>query len=290
MADEHRVEIGPARGRARARLAGAVVADSARALLACETGHAPVLYFPPADVAMARLRATERRTRCPYKGEARYWTVEAGGRAAGNAAWSYPAPIPAAAALKAHVAFYPDMLEVGLEEGGGGAVTDDAAMFAGMAGAGARLLGVDLGAKTIGLALSDPGRAVASPRETLRRGRFRGDSARIAALCAREGVGGLVVGLPRHMDGGEGARAESARAWAANLAARLSLPALMWDERLSTAAVERAMIASGMSRRRRAERIDRAAAAYILQGALDALRVVGTRVTAGPAGPRRRGG
>ncbi len=276
MADGHRVEIGPARGRARARLAGAVVADSARALLARETGHAPVLYFPPADVAMARLRPTERRTRCPWKGEARYWTVEAGGRAAGNAAWSYPDPIPAAAALKAHIAFYPDRLEVGLEEdGGGAAVTDDAAMFAGMAGAGTRLLGVDLGTKTIGLALSDPGRAVAGPRETLRRGRFRGDSARIAALCAREGVGGLVVGLPRHMDGGEGARAESARAWAANLAERLSLPALMWDERLSTAAVERAMIASGMSRRRRAARVDRAAAAYILQGALDALRSAG---------------
>ena len=285
------MDIGPARGRARARLAGAVVADSARALLARETGHAPVLYFPPADVAMARLRATERRTRCPYKGEARYWTVEAGGRAAENAAWSYPAPIAAAAALKARVAFYPDKLEVGLEEAGGGAaVTDDAAMFAGMMGAGARLLGVDLGAKTIGLALSDPGRVVASPRETLRRGRLRVDSARIAALCAREGVGGLVVGLPRHMDGGEGARAESARAWTANLAARLSLPALMWDERLSTAAVERAMIAAGMSRRRRAARVDRAAAAYILQGALDALRSAGGRVNAPPAAPRRRGG
>ena len=285
MADGHRVEIGPARGRARARLAGAVVADSARALSVRETGRAPALYFPPADIAMARLRPTERRTRCPWKGEARYWTVEAGGRAAGNAAWSYPDPIPAAAALKAHIAFYPDKLAVGLEEeGGGAAVTDDAAAFAGMAGAGTRLLGVDLGTKTIGLALSDPGRAVASPRETLRRGRFRGDSARIAALCAREGVGGLVVGLPRHMDGGEGARAESARAWAANLAARLSLPALMWDERLSTAAVERAMIASGMSRRRRAARVDRAAAAYILQGALDALRSAG----AAPLSPAAR--
>ena len=151
-------------------------------------------------------------------------------------------------------------------------VTDDAAAFARRLAAGARLLGVDLGTKTIGLALSDPGRVVASPEATWRRGRFRDDSARLRALCAGAGVGGFVVGLPRHLDGGEGARAQSSRAWAANLAARLGLPALMWDERFSTAAVERAMIEADLSRARRAARLDRAAAAYILQGALDALR------------------
>lgn len=151
-------------------------------------------------------------------------------------------------------------------------VTDDAAAFAGRLAAGARLLGVDLGAKTIGLALSDPGRVVASPEATWRRGRFRDDSARLRGLCADAGVGGFVVGLPRHLDGGEGPQAQSSRAWAANLAAQLGLPALMWDERFSTAAVERAMIEADLSRARRAARIDRAAAAYILQGALDALR------------------
>ena len=150
-------------------------------------------------------------------------------------------------------------------------VTDDAAAFARALGPGARLIGVDLGTKTIGLAVSDPGRVIATPRETMRRTRFRDDSARLAALCAREGVGGVVVGLPRDMNGGEGPRARSSRAWAANLAARLALPALMWDERLSTAAVERAMVAADMSRARRAARRDRAAAAWILQGAIDAL-------------------
>ncbi len=171
-------------------------------------------------------------------------------------------------------------------------VTDDAAAFAATLDAGARLLGIDLGTKTVGVALSDPGRIVASPRETLRRGRFRDDAAHLAAVCASEGVGGVVVGLPRRMDGSEGPRAQSSRAWAANLAERLALPVLMWDERLSTAAVERAMIAADMSRRRRAERIDRAAAAYILQGAIDALSAVpaGGPVSAAPDEPRRRGG
>ena len=150
-------------------------------------------------------------------------------------------------------------------------VTDDAGAFAGALPTGGRLLCIDLGTKTIGIALSDPGRVIASPVETLRRGRFRDDSARLEALCAREDVGGIVVGLPRHTDGGEGSRAQSSRAWAANLAARLGLPVLMWDERFSTAAVERAMIAADMSRRRRAARVDSAAAAYILQGAIDAL-------------------
>ena len=167
-------------------------------------------------------------------------------------------------------------------------VTDDAAAFAPLLVAGARVLGVDLGTKTIGLALSDPGRAIASPEATWRRGRFRDDSARLRTLCVDAGVGGVVVGLPRHLDGGEGARAQSSRAWAANLAERLALPALMWDERFSTAAVERAMIEANLSRKRRAARLDRAAAAYILQGALDALRRF-RPVSAERGEPRRRG-
>ncbi len=169
-------------------------------------------------------------------------------------------------------------------------VTDDPAAFAAAAGSGGRLLGIDPGAKSIGLALSDADRILASPEETLKRGRFREDAARLATLCARADVGGVVVGLPRNMDGSEGPRAQSARDWAANLAARLGLPVLMWDERLSTAAVERAMIAADMSRKRRAARIDGAAAAWILQGALDALPSRDSAVSARPASPRRQGG
>ncbi len=162
-------------------------------------------------------------------------------------------------------------------------MVDDAAAFAAALTPGARLLGVDLGTRTLGLALSDPGRVIASPEQTLTRGRFRDNAARLADLCAREQVGGVVVGLPRNMNGSEGPRARSARAWAGNLAARLNLPVLMWDERLSTVAVERAMIAADMTRARRAARLDRTAAAWILQGALTAL-------SAAPAAPPRQAG
>ena len=112
MKDEHRVDIERCRGRASATYAGETIADSARALMVRETGHPPAVYFPVADVAMRRLRATDRRTRCPWKGEASYWTVAVGGGEAGNAAWGYPDPIPAAAALKEHIAFYADRIEV----------------------------------------------------------------------------------------------------------------------------------------------------------------------------------
>ena len=151
-------------------------------------------------------------------------------------------------------------------------VTDDTGAFAGALPAGGRLLGIDLGTKTIGIALSDRGRVIAGPAETLRRGRFRDDSARLEALCVREDVGRhrRRPAAPHGRRRGA-ARAQSSRAWAANLAARLGLPVLMWDERFSTAAVERAMIAADMSRRRRAARVDSAAAAYILQGVIDAL-------------------
>ncbi len=137
-----------------------------------------------------------------------------------------------------------------------------------------RLLGLDLGAKTIGLAISDTGLKVASPLETLRRGKFTGDAKALAKLCAERAVGGLVLGLPVNMDGSEGPRCHSVRQFAANLAdvAGLALPVAFWDERLSTAAVERLLVdEADMSRKRRAQVVDKMAAAYILQGALDAL-------------------
>ena len=138
---------------------------------------------------------------------------------------------------------------------------------------GERLLGLDVGAKTVGLALSDRGLAVASPFETLRRGKLGDDVAALGAICRDRTVGGLVIGLPVNMDGSEGPRCQSVRQFAANLAERgLDLPAAFWDERLSTAAVERLLIAEAdMTRRRRGQVVDKMAAAYILQGALDAL-------------------
>jgi putative Holliday junction resolvase len=137
---------------------------------------------------------------------------------------------------------------------------------------GARLLGLDLGEKTIGLALSDTSLSIASPMETLRRGKFGVDAAKLASIVAAEGVGGLVIGLPLNMDGGDGPSAQSARAFARNLSARTPLPIALWDERLSTAAVTRTLLDADTSRRRRAELVDKMAAAFILQGALDRLR------------------
>ncbi len=138
---------------------------------------------------------------------------------------------------------------------------------------GERLLGLDVGAKTVGLALSDRGLTVASPLETLRRGKLADDVAALSDLCQARTVGGLVVGLPVNMDGSEGPRCQSVRQFVANLAERgLDLPAAFWDERLSTAAVERLLIAEAdMTRKRRGEVVDKMAAAYIMQGALDAL-------------------
>ena len=134
-----------------------------------------------------------------------------------------------------------------------------------------RLMGLDLGEKTIGLALSDPGRRLATPLETLRRGRFADDATKLAALVDEHRVGGLVLGLPLNMDGRAGPRVQATRAFARNLLARIDLPLALWDERLSTAAVERAMIGADVSRAQRAARVDAAAAAYILQGVLDRL-------------------
>jgi len=133
------------------------------------------------------------------------------------------------------------------------------------------LIGLDLGSKTIGVAASDPDRRVAAPVETISRKRFSLDAARILALAAERRATGIVLGLPINMDGSEGPRAQSTRAFAKNLARLTDLPIALWDERLSTAAVERALIAADASRARRKAVIDQHAAAYILQGALDRL-------------------
>jgi putative Holliday junction resolvase len=136
----------------------------------------------------------------------------------------------------------------------------------------ARLLSLDVGTKTVGLALSDVTRSVATPYSTLRRTKFTEDAKAILEVVEKNQVGGLVIGLPLNLDGSEGPRAQSTRAFARNLAARTDLPIVFWDERLSTAAVERHLIEADATRKRRAEVIDRMAAAYILQGALDRLK------------------
>jgi putative Holliday junction resolvase len=135
----------------------------------------------------------------------------------------------------------------------------------------ARLLGVDLGTKTIGLALSDVERRIATPLVTLPRSTFSRDAAALTAELTKFDIFALIVGLPVNMEGDEGPRAQATRAFARNFAARRSIPIAFWDERLSTAAVTRALIANDVSRARRAEVIDKMAAAYILQGALDFL-------------------
>jgi len=135
----------------------------------------------------------------------------------------------------------------------------------------ARLIGVDLGEKTIGLALSDTRRTIASPLQTLKRSKFRPDAARLLALAKLHDAGALVVGLPRNMDGSEGPRAQATRAFVRNLAPLTELAIAFWDERLSTAAVTRTLLEADTSRKRRAVLVDKMAAAYILQGALDRL-------------------
>jgi putative Holliday junction resolvase len=137
---------------------------------------------------------------------------------------------------------------------------------------GQRLLGLDLGEKTIGLALSDTSLTVATPLKTLKRGRFKTDAGVLKGLIAEHDVGGLIVGLPLNMDGTEGPSAQSARAFTRNFAAVSDCPLALVDERLSTAAVTRTLLDADASRRRRGEVVDKMAAAYILQGALDRLR------------------
>ena len=136
---------------------------------------------------------------------------------------------------------------------------------------GARLLGLDLGTKTIGLALSDVERRIATPLETIRRTKFRADADALLTIATRQGAAVLVLGLPLNMDGSEGPRVQSTRAFARNLAALTPLPMLWWDERLSTAAVTRTLLDADASRARRDALVDTMAAAYILQGLLDRL-------------------
>jgi putative Holliday junction resolvase len=138
-----------------------------------------------------------------------------------------------------------------------------------------RLMGIDLGTKTIGLALSDVERRLATPLETIRRVKYTADVEKMLALAHKHGVAAFVIGLPLNMDGSEGPRAQSTRAFVRQTAPMAQKPFAFWDERLSTAAVTRELIAQDVSRGRRAEVVDRMAAAYILQGALDRLNRLG---------------
>jgi putative Holliday junction resolvase len=149
---------------------------------------------------------------------------------------------------------------------------DEVRAFVAASAGGRRLIGIDLGTKTIGLALSDVGRQIASPLETIRRVKFTPDVARLRALCETHRVGGLVMGLPLNMDGSEGPRVQATRSFVRNMKPLLDLPVLFCDERLSTAAVTRALIAADASRAKRGEVVDMLAAAYILQGCLDQIR------------------
>jgi len=149
-------------------------------------------------------------------------------------------------------------------------ITANAADFAEALADGGKLAGLDVGTKTIGLAICDAGWHFAGPVETIARTKFTRDLEALRTFAAREHIVGVVVGLPLNMDGSDSPRTQSVRAFARNLAP-LGVPVLLWDERWSTQAVERAMIAADVSRARRAEKVDSLAAAHILQGAIDAL-------------------
>jgi len=148
---------------------------------------------------------------------------------------------------------------------------DDIAQFAQLVPPGRALAGLDLGTKTIGVAISDRLWSVASPLETIRRRKFTLDAAALIAIFDHREIGGIVLGLPKNMDATEGPRCQSTRAFARNLSRLTPLPITFWDERLSTVAAERALLEADTSRKRRAEVIDHVAACYILQGALDRL-------------------
>ena len=152
----------------------------------------------------------------------------------------------------------------------GALITDQVAAFRAALPQGGPLVALDLGTQTIGIAFCDAGWRFASPGKTLKRGKFGADKAALTEYIAQRGVLGIVIGLPLNMDGSEGPRSQSSRAYARNLSI-LSLPILLWDERWSTASAEGALIAQDISRAKRADRIDAAAAAVILQAAIDAL-------------------
>ena len=140
------------------------------------------------------------------------------------------------------------------------------------------IIGLDLGEKTIGVAVSDTYRSVATPLETVRRKKFSVDAARLKVLITDRAIGGVVLGLPRNMDGSEGSRCQSTRAFASNFSMLWNGPITFWDERLSTVAAEKALLEADTTRKRRAEVIDHVAAGYILQGLLDRLAAVTRQV------------
>ena len=153
-------------------------------------------------------------------------------------------------------------------------IADDIEALAGALPPHGALLGLDLGTKTIGVAVSDLRRTVATPLETIRRSKFTLDAQALLAIVAGREVAGIVLGLPRNMDGSEGPRVQSTRAFARNLEKLTPIAISFWDERLSTVAVERTLLQADQSRKRRAEVVDKMAAAFILQGALDRLAVI----------------
>jgi putative Holliday junction resolvase len=151
-------------------------------------------------------------------------------------------------------------------------IHEDMTALAGLTGP---LMGLDLGTKTIGVAVSDGLRITATALETVKRSKFSADAARLEEIIAGRGIVAIVLGLPRNMDGSEGPRCQSTRAFARNLSSRIEQPIVFWDERLSTVAAEQALLAADSSRKRRAQVIDKVAAAFILQGALDRLAALG---------------
>lgn len=153
-----------------------------------------------------------------------------------------------------------------------GQIEEDAEVFLGLLPADRALIGIDAGTKTFGLALSDLSRTIASPLETIQRRKFSKDLLRFETLIEHNNICGLVLGLPRNLDGSEGPRAQSTRALARNFARSLNLPILLWDERLTTSQAERMLIEADTSRKRRGEIIDKLAATLILQSALDRLK------------------
>ncbi|HCP80660.1 MAG TPA: Holliday junction resolvase RuvX [Octadecabacter sp.] len=150
-------------------------------------------------------------------------------------------------------------------------IFEDVTEFADALPSYAPLAGLDLGTKTIGVAVSDAMLTIASPLETIKRTKFQADAARLFEITAHRNIAGIVLGLPRNMDGSEGPRVQSTRAFARNLTRLTELPITYWDERLSSVAADRAMLEADLSRKRRAERIDNVAASIILQGLLDRL-------------------
>lgn len=160
-------------------------------------------------------------------------------------------------------------------ERSGGILALDA--FADTIAADARLIGIDVGTKTLGLALSDVQRSIASGVVTLRRRKLAADIRCLLDIAREQGAGGFVIGLPLNLDGSSGPRAQATRAFARSLARETDLPILLWDERLSTAAAERSLLEAGASRRRRAQVIDKVSAVWILQGLLDRMKRPGVR-------------